>query len=155
MTGRSVPVPQVTRVGKALALFRARVQRFTDDRASHALASELEARYVDGLIPSPATIGSLERYLQALREQPSPPFDASEVAKIEGVDLEQAVAQRECWRAATRDTRAARVVVVVVGSPRSGSSYLYNLLATQPGIATFTSVSSPYWSTFDLVHPRG
>jgi thymidylate synthase len=142
------------RLAETLALFRMRALRFAQDEATCALAEQLDERLACGVAPRPQTARAAERFLDELRAGPTARLDAHRLARTEGIDLDAELAARHAH--ARRPLRAAdpRLVVLVVGAPRSGTSHLLNLLAFQQRFAYLTNVSCWAWPTYHLARTR-
>lgn len=135
-----------------LSLFRMRAARFTDDLPTTALAELLDERLVAGRPPRPDTLDAVTAFLDAVRSGAPPelPVDPHLLADREGLDLAAALADRHAHTAASICDRRPELAVFIVGAPRSGTSHLFNLLATHPGLAHLTNVSCWAWPTFGL-----
>lgn len=137
-----------------LSLFRTRAARFCDDPAAWVLAEHLDERYLAGISPHHATLRAVERFLDMVRHGEPPTIPTAQLADVEKLDLAAALAARHAHtQHVTRRLRLdLGMAVFIVGAPRSGTSYLFNLLAAHGAFAFFTNVSCWAWPTYGLAH---
>jgi hypothetical protein len=136
------------------ALLRTRLYRFSDDPRHYMLAEALEERLILGTGLTAATRAYIRECLTAIRTHGHPlPFDDG-IAAAEDIDVSRGLAARAAyhWQQVPL-TGAPRLIVVIVGAPRSGTSHLFNLLASTGWFAYFTTVSCWAWPVRNLHHP--
>jgi hypothetical protein len=145
-------VPDPT--GRDLALLRTRVYRFSNDLRWYVLAESLEEQFLAGKAPKPSTMNTVRTCLDSIRENGSVPGFPDSAADAEAIDIEAGLGQREphSWHGFIPGTKPARVIVIV-GAPRSGTSHLFNLLATSGRFSYFTTASCWAWPVRNLRHP--
>ncbi len=138
-----------------LSLFRTRASRFSDDPAVNVLAEQLDERYLAGMTPQPPTMLAVERFIDMVRRGEPPAIPAAQLAELEHLDLAAELAARAAHTQRTDPSQWFQrldMAVFIVGSPRSGTSYLFNLLAAQGAFAFFTNASCWAWPTYGLAH---
>lgn len=143
------------RIGRDLALYRSRVYRFSNDLRHYILAEVLEENYLAGHHPADRTLQYVRSCLKSLRLRGSLLSFRYDLAEVEGIDIKEQLALREShMHGACQATEALDLVVVIVGAPRSGTTHLYNLLASRSEFAYFTTVSCWAWPTYNLRRPH-
>ncbi|HVB43327.1 MAG TPA: sulfotransferase [Streptosporangiaceae bacterium] len=142
-------------VGRDLALLRTRLYRFSHDRRHYVLIEALEERLLAGHPPRPFTLAYVRESLAAIRTTGLPLDFSGEVAAAENIDVTAELAARTSytWQRVPR-TAAPAAVVMIVGAPRSGTSHLFNLLASAGPFGYFTTASCWAWPVRNLHHPR-
>lgn len=143
------------RLGSALARYRSRLYRFSDDPRHYVLAERLEEHFLDDRPLEPATTAYVRAGLTSIRETGRvPDFDPA-IAAAENINIEAEITDRRShdYRRALPG-RPPDVVLVIVGAPRSGTSHLVNLLAHTGLFAYLTTASCWAWPTRNLAHPR-
>jgi hypothetical protein len=149
MSQLAAPPPE----GAAIALYRTRVYRFSDDPRHYVLAEVLEEKYALGTSPASATMAFLKASLDHIRSTGRPmPFN-QQIAENEGVDIQQELDARALDAPRPLPQYTPRTTVFIVGAPRSGTSHLYNLLAYTGRYAYFTTASCWAWPVHNLHHP--
>lgn len=140
--------------GRNLALLRTRVYRFSDDTRQYALAEALEERLLARHAPRPSTLSYVRESLAAIRATGRPLGFSSEVAAAENIDVTAELAARNpyTWQRVPQ-TPIPPAVVVIIGAPRSGTSHLFNLLASAAPFGYFTTASCWAWPVRNLHHP--
>ena len=142
-------------VGVALALFRTRAYRFSDDPRHYVLAEWLEERFINGLRPQRSTLAYVHTWLEAMRmDGTALPF-SPDVAHHEDLDVDEELAQRSTdGNDQPTNVAMPAQIIFIVGAPRSGTSHLHNLLAYTGHFAYFTTASCWAWSTRNLRRPE-
>jgi len=142
-------------VGRDLALLRTRLYRFSHDRRRYVLAETPEERLLAGYPPQPSTLAYVRESLAAIRTTGLPLDFSSEVAAAENIDVTAELAARTSytWQRVPW-TAAPAAVVMIVGAPRSGTSHLFNLLASAGPFGYFNTASCWAWPVRNLHHPR-
>jgi hypothetical protein len=134
-----------------VALLRARLYRFSDDRNDYVLAEGLEERLLAGHQLRPSTLVYVRQSLTAIRAHGQPLPFPSDIAADEGIDVVAELAARgpHAWQHAPQ-SMAPQAVMVIVGAPRSGTSHLFNLLARAGPFSYFTTASCWAWPVRNL-----
>lgn len=135
---------------QTVAMFRTRAYRFSDEPREHALAELLEERLRVGQPLDPAALALVGAALEGWRQGERRPVDTRHAEERWGIHVDEALGLRRRWHATRVARREPRLVICVLGAPRSGTSYLYNLLAAQQQFAYFTNLSAPYWPGYLL-----
>ncbi|MBN1263007.1 MAG: sulfotransferase [Candidatus Pacebacteria bacterium] len=138
-----------------IALTKRRIYRFSDSLADHVLVEELENRFLLGEPISPFTKGAIRLFLEARAKGKPYTIPTEEIAIQEKVDLASELKRRIEYEETHRAVRTPDKVVFIIGSPRSGTSFLYNLLAYQGLFGYFTSASHFHWPLYSLDHSTG
>ncbi|MFJ5812140.1 sulfotransferase [Streptomyces sp. NPDC093093] len=139
--------------GIAIALYRTRVYRFSDDPRHYVLAEALEENYAQGRPPAPTTLAYLNAVLDQIRTTGRPlPFSA-DIAAAEGLDVQQELDARAPYAPRPKPEHTPHTLLFIVGAPRSGTSHLYNVLARAGTYAYFTTASCWAWPVRNLAHP--
>ncbi|MFC1790224.1 sulfotransferase [Patescibacteria group bacterium] len=138
-----------------IALTKRRIYRFSNSLADHVLVEELESRFLLGEPISPFTKGAIRLFLEARAKGKPDTIPTEEIAIQEKVDLASELKRRIEYEETHRAERTPDKVVFIIGSPRSGTSFLYNLLAYQGLFGYFTSVSHFRWPLYSLDHATG
>lgn len=140
-------------VGRDLALYRIRAYRFGDDLRHAVLAEVLEERQIKGKEPAASSISYVRACLHSVRTTGHIlPFDHA-IPDAEKIDLPNELAARDAHTTTSVNVIEPKMVVAIVGAPRSGTSHLFNLLARHTGFAYFTTVSCWAWPTYNLTRP--
>jgi Sulfotransferase family len=141
-------------VGRDAALLRMRLYRFGDDLRQYVLAEALEERLLAGTALRPATRAHVSQCLTAIRVHGRPLPFCEEVATAEGIDVATELTGRTpyAWHQTPRHG-SPRLIAVIVGAPRSGTSHLFNLLARTGLFGYFTTASCWAWPVRNLHHP--
>lgn len=147
----SEPPDPTTQTGE-LELFRARVQRFCSQDAEFALAEELVNRHARRRPLSEVTWDAIARFRASWARGDAPALAAERVAAVEGIDLHGAVERR--FSAPAPPPVRLETATFIVGAPRSGTTFLYNLLAYDGAFSYPTTVSCHRWPTWELRHRR-
>ncbi len=142
------------RESRDVALLRTRLYRFSDDPRHYVLAEAIEERLLAGTVPQPSTLAYVRQCLAAIRANGHPLPFRDQVAEAERIDVAAELAARaaHAWQQVPR-AASPRMVVVIVGAPRSGSSHLFNLLARTGRFAYLTTTSCWAWPVRNLHHP--
>ena len=143
------PTPE----GAAIALYRTRAYRFTDDARHYVLAEVLEERYAQGITPNAATLAYLTATLDEIRATGQLPPFSTDIAAAEGINLQQELDARTRYAPRPLAAHTPRTLVFIIGAPRSGTSHLYNVLASTGHYAYFTTASCWAWPVHNLTHP--
>jgi hypothetical protein len=145
----SDPLDSTRQTGE-LELFRTRVQRFCSHDAEFALAEELVDRHARRRPLCRVTWEAIARFRASWRRGDALELAVEHVAAVEGIDLPEAIARRLSVPAAP----ATRLdtATFIVGAPRSGTTWLYNLLAYEGAFSYPTTVSCHRWPTWGLRH---
>lgn len=138
-----------------IALAKRRIYRFSDSLVDHVLIEELEKHFLLEKLLSPFTINSIRLYLELMGEGKVSVIPTEEIANREEIDLELGLKKRIEYEKARKISKTHDKVVFIIGSPRSGTSFLYNLLAYQGLFGYFTSVSHFLWPFYCLDHTSG
>lgn len=139
--------------GAAIALYRTRVYRFSEDPRHYVLAEALEENYSLGIPPAARTLTFLHANLQRIRATGEPlPFQ-DRIAEAEGIDVQKELDARTPYAPRPLPQHTPNTTVFIVGAPRSGSSHFYNLLACTGRYAYFTTASCWAWPVRNLGHP--
>lgn len=139
-------------VSETIVLSRARLFRFADDLDAFIVVEELAERLRSGGKSHPSTIDTLRDVLQAWERGQPLELDARAVADREEIDLDAERQRRQAHQNARRPRRLPALAVIIVGAPRSGTSYLHHLLACHPGFAWLGGTSCWAWPTYALAH---
>ncbi|MBT2478373.1 sulfotransferase [Streptomyces sp. ISL-94] len=139
--------------GTAIALYRTRAYRFTDDPRHYVFAEALEENYAQGTLPSAATLTYIRAVLDQIRATGQLlPFN-EDIAAAEGVDIRGERDARVPYAPRLMPEHQPTTLVFIIGAPRSGTSHLFNLLAYTGRFAYFTTASCWAWPTRNLSHP--
>lgn len=137
------------------SLAKRRLYRFSDDLRSHVFIEAVEASYLEtGMLPEDVN-NALSVYLTALGAGVKPSLPYVELAQRHSFDLEQGLRARLAFEDTQTDYQEPEKVLFIVGSPRSGTSHLFNLLAYQSQFGYFTDISHFRWPLYNLYHPNG
>jgi hypothetical protein len=141
-------------IGRDAALLRTRLYRFSDDLRQYVLAEALEERLLAGTALRPATRAHVSQCLTAIRIHGRPLPFCQQVATAEGIDVAAELAARtpHAWHQTPRHSNP-RLIVVILGAPRSGTSHLFNLLARTGLFGYFTTASCWAWPVRNLHRP--
>lgn len=138
-----------------VSLAKRRLYRFSDDLLAHVFIEDTEASYLKtGVLPED-TYKALSAYLAALEAGAEPFLPHARLAQEHGFDLEQGLAARLAFEDAQADYQEPKKVLFIIGSPRSGTSHLFNILAYQPQFGYFTDISHFRWPLYNLHHSNG
>lgn len=135
-----------------LSLARRRIYRFSNSLADHALVEELERRYALTGTISPFSREAIQTFIERMARGGQCSMSTDEIAIREGINVESEIQRRIEYEASHGETKAPAKAVFIVGSPRSGTSFLYNLLAYQGLFSYFTNISHFKWSLYNLNH---
>ena len=135
-----------------LRLFKARVYRFQESLLDHVLAECLEEKYFQGKTLNSFTREEIVQFLTAVREGKEKKLKQQEIAAIEKIDLNDELNKRLSFEKQQKLLQEPEKIVYIIGSPRSGTSYLYNLLAYQGCFAYFSDISHYQWSLFNYLN---
>ena len=141
-------------IHRDVALFRMRLYRFSDDLRHYVLAEALEERLLAGHRLLPVTLAHVRQSLAAIRVHGQPaPYDPR-IADAEQIGVEDGLASRApyAWHEVPPADKPG-AVVVIVGSPRSGTSHLCNLLAHSRQFSYLTTTTCWTWPVYNLTHP--
>lgn len=141
-------------VGRDLTLLRTRLYRFTDDPRWYVLAEALEERFLTGRTPRPETMTTVRACLDQVRQTGHPPTFRDGLAAIEDIDIRAGMMTRDpfTWQRVPL-VAPPTMIVIVVGAPRSGTSHLFNLLASTGHFGYLTTVSCWAWPVRNLRQP--
>ena len=145
----SDPLDSTRQTGE-LELFRTRVQRFCSRDAELALAEELVDRHARRRPLCRVTWEAIARFRASWSRGEEVTLERERVAAVEGIDLRGAVARR--LSAPAPLPIGVETATFIVGAPRSGTTWLYNLLAYDGAFAYPTTVSCHRWPTWGLRH---
>ncbi len=139
--------------GAAIALYRTRAYRFSADLRHYVLAEVLEENHALGRRPASETMAFLRANLDRIRSTGQlEPFQR-DIAEKEGIDVRRELDDRARYAPRLLPEHTPRTTVFIVGSPRSGTSHLYNILARTSRYAYFTTASCWAWPVRNLRHP--
>lgn len=147
----SEPPDRSTQTGE-LELFRARVQRFCSQDAEFVLAEELVDRHAGCRQLSEVTWDAIARFRAGWAQGDVPVIATERVAAAERIDLRAVVERR--FSAPAPPPARLETATFIVGAPRSGTTWLYNLLAHDGAFSYPTTVSCHRWPTWELRHRR-
>lgn len=138
-----------------VSLAKRRLYRFSDDLPAHVFIETAEASYLEtGRLPEDVN-EALSAYLTALETGTESSLPYAGLAQRHSFDLERELAARLAFEDTQTDYQEPKKVLFIVGSPRSGTSHLFNVLAYQPQFGYFTDISHFRWPLFNLHHPNG
>ncbi|MEU9305083.1 sulfotransferase [Streptomyces sp. NPDC048269] len=139
--------------GSAIALYRTRVYRFSDDPRHYVIAEAAEEKYASGHMPARETMAYITASLHQIRSGGSLlPYDPR-IAAAEGIHMQQELDARTPYAPSPRPQGDTAATVFIVGAPRSGTSHLFNCLAYTGRYAYFTTASCWAWPVRNLRHP--
>ncbi|HIP33786.1 MAG TPA: sulfotransferase [Bacteroidia bacterium] len=136
---------------KKISMFKYRTYRFTDNKKAHVVAEWIEKLTNSTFINN----SSVQRYIYASLEAFKDKKELPETKEIEnilleyGVDLQNELVKKT-QNTYIKKTKKPSKIIHIVGSPRSGTSFLYYLLAYSGKFAYFTTESHHLWHTYNL-----
>lgn len=136
-----------------IALAKTRIYRFDQDLRNHVLIEEIERQCLRASGIPAAAKEFLGRWLDAWRMGAPTPGFCTEAAKAIGLDIDEALPARLHWGSAGGGPEI-NGIICIVGSPRSGTSFLFHLFARMHAMAYFNSVSHHLWSLHNLEQER-
>src|SRR5258708_40197877 len=115
-----------------IALFKRRVYRFDENLFTHVLAECLENKTLHGAQLNPFTINTIDRFLKNVKEGKKEVVNYKEIAHSEDIDLKKELALRESYEKTNYQYFSdPSMAIHIIGTPRSGTSFVFNLLAHQ------------------------
>jgi hypothetical protein len=136
---------------ESLALLKSRVYRFSDDDETHIAAECIEDMHQAGRYLADQTVELAQQQLASFDRGPELSFFQPEViSQLEQLDLAKEAAARQEFAKRQIPSCGLDRVICIVGSPRSGSSLLFNLLVFQGCFSYFTNLSHHCWASYNL-----
>ncbi|MEP7166444.1 MAG: sulfotransferase [Candidatus Woesebacteria bacterium] len=154
-TSEQALVPENIRQLRAdIALAKRRIYRFSENLEEHVLIEELEGRSLSGGVAK-ETHAEIVKYLDLMAQHGSSYLDISLIAERERIDLQGQMNARLEHKGRISPPTAPEKNIFIVGSPRSGTTHLFNLLSFQRCFSYFTNFSHHVWSSYNLSHLDG
>jgi hypothetical protein len=136
-----------------VSLVKRRVYRFSENPSDHALLEEIDNLHLAKGKISARSMELLVKYLNDLDHSSATVLETARLAEAENIDVKAAVRDRVNYETQSNYKKLEpKKVIFIVGSPRSGTSFLYNLLAFQGNFSYFTNVSHHIWPYYNLKH---
>lgn len=138
----------------SISLFKRRVCRFSDNLKMHVLAECLEKRYLERKRINICTIEHINQYLDSINLSGKGEMPYEQVARDEDINLSSELNFRRSFESENelRDVSDPEKIIHIVGSPRSGTTLLFNMLAYVGNFAYFNSISHFKWSLYNHRH---
>lgn len=133
-----------------MTLAKRRIYRFSDDLIHHVLFDELENKLFKKGYLSDFTTSFLHSFWENIANRRSYVIPIHKISSAEGFDLDLELNKRINFDENGKILPYAQKIVFLIGSPRSGTSFVYNLLAYHNIFAYFTNVSHHVWSLYNL-----
>lgn len=137
---------------KTIGLLKLRSYRFFDELQLHIVFEELENKIINNVELKEETISFVKEFMSDWDKGLKKTIDINKlnrIGEIEGIDLNKERIKRD---ESPKDSSSSRVqkVVFIVGSPRSGTSFLYYLMCYSKQFAFFNSLTHPKWTAYNF-----
>jgi len=135
-----------------ISLAKARIYRFNNKLDNHVLIEEIENNFINHNCISCESVKFISNFLKATKIGKNYEIQTYEIAKSENIDVKKHLKFRLAYEKAHSELPDLKKLFFIIGSPRSGTSLLYNLLAYHDEFSYFNSSSHFKWSLYNLNH---
>lgn len=137
---------------ESLALFKRRIYNFNENLDLHIFAEELINKFIEGETISSKTYEDLNQCLDFLKKNGQLFFDLKANAQRENIDIKKEFKKRIQFEKQHLKSTTPKKIVHIIGSPRSGTTFLFNLLAYYGDFAYFSDISHIEWSLYNHIN---
>lgn len=133
---------------KSILNFKRRIYRFCDDLILHIFAEQLEEKMENGIFPSIDELHLVSAFLNNTKKT----YHLKAYVYNRADSLISILNKKMQFESNYSKTTPPSKVIHIIGSPRSGTSYLFNILCYQKQFAYFSSISHFIWSSYNHVN---
>lgn len=127
-----------------------RIYRFDNNLKNHVLIEELEKKVLKNQQPHADTIKYLNYFLKSIKIGKKYLIPTSRISQAENINIDKMLKKRMAFEKKYKKYSRIKKFIFIIGSPRSGTSFLFNLLAYYNQFAYFTNISHFKWPLYNL-----
>lgn len=139
-----------------LSLAKRRIYRYIDNLEDHVVIEEVENKYLSTGIINLTTHELIKEYLTGVENDAKTSFKEQEIANIENINIKEKLDERISFENKINlENNNVKKIIFIVGSPRSGTTFLYNLLTFQNKASYITRLSHHKWPIYNHKNTNG